>query len=205
MKKPIRRSATLAWSCLIVLFLVSCASTSYIGIDYRLPPAAGSLQGKTIFIQVSDRRTPVQTLAPSAREDFEHFTGLFSLSVEKTGQKPIIVGAYDVPALFQTAFTQRLEQLGAVVAKAAGGGAIPIDIGIEEFVLERKGRQYLARLSYSATLVHPAGKSVTKTVSGSAERIKITGKRDMETLLGEIFTDMVNRLDVSGLVSEGGY
>lgn len=204
MKKSLNRAAALAWIGLIALMFASCASTSYIGINYDLPPAASSLQGKKIFVQATDKRTPPETLAPSAKEDFEHFTGLFSLSVGKADGKPTLVGAYDVPALFQAAFARRLEELGAVVAKTKDGAA-PVDITIDEFVLEREGRRYLARLSYSAALIHPNGKSVTKTVSGSAERMKITGKRDMEKLLGEIFTDMVNRLDVAGLLRESGF
>lgn len=204
MRKSLNRTAALAWIGLIGLVFASCASTSYIGLNYDLPSAARSLEGKTLFVQATDKRATSETLAPSAKEDFEHFTGLFSLSVGKADKKPTLVGAYDVPALFQAAFARRLEALGAVVTKTEDG-AVPVHINIDEFVLEREGRRYLARLSYSASLIHPNGKSVTKTVSGSAERMKITGKRDMEKLLGEIFTDMVNRLDVADLLRESGY
>ena len=204
MRKRLNRAAALAWIGLIGLMFASCASTSYIGINYNLPPAASTLAGKTIYVQATDNRSPAAILAPSAKEDFEHFTGLFSLSVGQAEGKPVLVGAYDVPALFQAAFARRLQELGAAVAKTKDG-AVPVNIAIDEFVLERQGRRYLARLSYSASLAHPNGKSVTKTVSGSAERMKITGKRDMEKLLGEIFTDMVNRLDVADLLRQSGY
>ncbi|MBI9082559.1 MAG: hypothetical protein JEZ11_03105 [Desulfobacterales bacterium] len=196
-----------ALGCILLmgLALSACASTSYIGIDYGLPPATESMKGRQVFVQTTDQRPSAETLAPSAKEDFEHFTGLFSLSVGKADEKPMIIGAFDVPTLFKEAFHRRLEDLGAVVMGQAGSESVTVDIAIQEFVLGKEGRQYRAKLTYTAALVHPAGKTVTKTISGNAERMKITGKRDMEKLLGEIFTDMVNRLDLAGLFREAGY
>lgn len=197
----------LALGCILLvgLALSACASTSYIGIDYGLPPAGKAMTGRQVFVQATDQRPSAETLAPSAKADFEHFTGLFSFSVKKADEKPIIVGAFDVPALFKAAFNRRLEDLGAVVTDRAGSESVTVDIAIEAFMLEKEGRQYRAKLTYTAELSHPAGKTVTKTISGSAERMKITGKRDMETLLGEIFTDTVNQLDLPGLFREAGY
>jgi hypothetical protein len=204
------RTDTNRW--LIIFFLVlpglclsACASTSYIGIDYQVPAGSTALAGKQVSIQVADQRPTPETLAPSAREDFEHFTGLFSLSTVVTGQKPALVGAYDVSGLFQTALERRLKDLGATIAGTAEKAPIVVKVGLKHFLLERDGRRYLATLTYQASLAHPAGKTVSKTVSGNAERMKITGKRDMEKLLGEIFTDMINRLDITGLFEDAGY
>ena len=205
MKTYVNHPWTLGCILLVGLVLSACASTSYIGIDYSLPQAGDAMKGRQVFVKATDQRPSPETLAPGAREDFEHFTGLFSLSVGRAGQKPLLVGAYDVPALFKSAFSQRLQDLGAVVVGQAGSESVTVDVAIQEFVLEKEGRQYRAKLTYTASLAHPAGKTVTKTISGSAERIKLTGKRDMEKLLGEIFTDMLNRLDLPGLLKEAGY
>jgi hypothetical protein len=41
---------------------------------------------------------------------------------------------------------------------------------------------------------------VTKTISGDAERVKVIGQGDAEKILGEIFTEIVNQLDLSKLL-----
>ena len=206
MKTSPNRFRIPAFVLLTIVFFWACASTSYIGIDYRLPAsAAKDMSDSRIHVRIEDQRPATDTLSPQAREDFEHFTGLFSLSVERPGQKPMLMGAFDVSRLFANAFEKRLEAANATVVKEPGPQTVTLNIVLKEFSLERQGRQYTAALSYRAGLSHPDGKSVSQSIKGNAERIKITGKRDMEKLLGEIFTDMVNRLDIAELFAEAGY
>jgi hypothetical protein len=41
-----------------------------------------------------------------------------------------------------------------------------------------------------------------ESVNGSAERLKVMGKSDAEKILGELVSDMVNKLDVAKLLQQ---
>ncbi|MCP3955716.1 MAG: hypothetical protein GY697_26400, partial [Desulfobacterales bacterium] len=102
-------------------------------------------------------------------------------------------------ALFKEALKQRLETEGVTVLAQATAAQPSVEIQIKEFVLDREGKNWKATLAYKA-ITSKAGRVLTnQTVSGDAERLKIMGTRDAEKLLGEIFSDMVNRLDPAKL------
>ena len=92
--------------------LLACAKKPYIDIDYRLPPAAGTLPGRTVFVQSQDLRGDTQIFNERAKAKFENFTGLFALFLESSNDQRIVLGAYPLPALFETVMKKRLQQLG---------------------------------------------------------------------------------------------
>jgi uncharacterized lipoprotein YajG len=67
---------------LVATLCFSCAKKSYIDVDYRLPATADTLTGRTVFIETRDLRNDTEIFNKRAKEKFEHFTGLFSLSLE---------------------------------------------------------------------------------------------------------------------------
>ncbi|CAD7846340.1 MAG: hypothetical protein [Olavius algarvensis Delta 4 endosymbiont] len=177
------------------LLMAGCASTSYIEVTYQLPQPEQPVGPKTVFLQVVDQRTTATIAGPNAQKELEDFTGLFSLYVATKGQKPDLIGAFDLAALFKEALQRRLESEGVTVLAPQAADQPLLEIQLQEFVLDREGKSWKANLAYKA-VTSKGGRILTnQNVSGSAERLKIVGTRDAEKLLGEIFSDMVNKLD----------
>ena len=88
----------------IVAVVGACASKSYIDVNYRLPVASDDLKGKRVFLECRDVRSDKAIFGQNAKDDFKHFTGLFSLSVDQ-GKKPFVAGAFDLPSLFNCSFS----------------------------------------------------------------------------------------------------
>jgi hypothetical protein len=57
-------------------------------------------------------------------------------------------------------------------------------------------------MSYQAGLSKTSGLVAKESVNGSAERLKVMGKSDAEKILGELVTDMVNKLAVAKLFKQ---
>ena len=179
----------------ILPLAAGCASTSYIEVTYQLPAPQQSIAPRTVSLQVVDKR-PADTIAgPHSKEELEHFTGLFSLYMTRTGKDPLLIGAFDLTALFREAFKQRFTSEGITVLDQPADDQPVVEIQLNEFILDRDGKNWTATLAYKAITRKANRVLTTQTVSGEAERLKLVGTRDAEKLLGEIFSDMVNRLD----------
>jgi hypothetical protein len=185
----------------IVAVVGACASKSYIDVKYRLPIASDDLKGKRVFLECRDIRSDKTIFGQNAKDDFKHFTGLFSLSVNQ-GQKPFVVGAFDLPSLFKEAFTRRLENSGLDVITQKEKTIPVLEIVIKEFRLDLVDRKWMAAIKYDARLLKGDLLLVTKTISGDAERVKIIGQGDAEKVLGEIFTEIVNQFNLGELLDQ---
>lgn len=184
-----------ALSLITLLLMAGCASTSYIEVTYQLPPPEQTLGSKTVFLQVVDQRTTATIAGPNAQKELEYFTGLFSLYVAREGQKPDLIGAFDLAQLFKEALRRRLESEGVSILDKSAADQPNLEIQLQQFVLDRDGKNWKADLAYKAVISKSDRVLTNQNVSGSAERLKIVGTRDAEKLLGEIFSDMVNKLD----------
>jgi hypothetical protein len=185
----------------IVAVVGACASKSYIDVNYRLPVASDDLKGKRVFLECRDIRSDKTIFGQNAKDDFKHFTGLFSLSVDQ-GKKPFVVGAFDLPSLFKEAFTRRLENSGLDVITQKEKTIPVLEIVIKEFRLDLVDRKWMAAIKYDARLLKGDLLLVTKTISGDAERVKIIGQGDAEKVLGEIFTEIVNQFNLGELLDQ---
>jgi hypothetical protein len=80
---------------------------------------------------------------------------------------------------------------------------IPVfQIKIDRFHIKLVGQKWLADVSYEASLTKDSLLIAREVVSGSAERVKIMGSGGAEKVIGEIFTEMINRLDVERLFAQ---
>jgi len=77
-----------------------------------------------------------------------------------------------------------------------------LEIQLKEFKLDIVKRKWILRMSYQAGLSKNSGQVAKESVNGSAERLKVMGKSDAEKILGELVTDMVNKLDVAKLFKQ---
>jgi len=193
LKKVLNRMVALP--LIALLLMAGCASTSYIEVTYQLPSPAQSVGPKTVSLQVVDQRTRATIAGPNAQKELEYFTGLFSLYVAREGQKPDLIGAFDLAQLFKEALKRRLESEGFTVLDTQAADQPYLEIQLQKFILDREGKNWKADLAYKAVTSKADRMLTNQNVSGSAERLKIVGTRDAEKLLGEIFSDMINKLD----------
>jgi hypothetical protein len=59
-------------------------------------------------------------------------------------------------------------------------------------------------MAYEARLSKDGKVLARQIVSGEGERMKIMGREQADIILGEVFTDLVNRVDLDRLFREAG-
>ena len=189
---------------LVSLLMVSCASIPELQVLYKLPPPSKQLKGRLLALTVDDERTSKTVLGKGAREEFKGFSGNISLSVADYNDKEFKVGIFRVPDLMREAFKRKLENLGMEVLSEKTLGKLELMIVLKEFSLDLEGRDWMAKMSYEARLTTAKGAVATQFVNGRAERYQLFGRESADTLMGEIFTDMVNALDLPRLFKQAG-
>jgi uncharacterized lipoprotein YajG len=183
----------------LAAWLSACASQPFLKVQYQLPSTSAALTGETISVTISDRRKDTAFLSSSAEKSLKNFNGTFSLVVLRDDGSGNLIGAYDMDSLMKAVFTQRLKNEGAQVSAAADSDGARLEIELKEFKLDIVDRKWVLRMSYQAGLTRQTGVVAEESVNGSAERVKLMGKTDAEKILGELVTDMVNKLDVATL------
>ncbi len=182
-----------------VLFASACATTSDIAIDYHMPPQSTILTGRHIYIEVVDARIEQSLLGPTAQDMFKYFTGTFSLTLTRENRKGALIGTFDLPPLFHETVTRRLQNMGAQVLTTRENNTPYLKIEITSFHLDLMGRKWISEITYDALLIRDNQILARQSISGQAERAKVIGRAQGQTVIGEIFTDVVNRLDIKDL------
>ena len=186
------------------LLMVSCASIPELQVLYRLPPPSKQLKGRLVALTIDDERASKTVLGKGAEEEFKGFAGNISLSVAGYNEKEFKVGIFNVPDLMREAFKRKLDNLGVEVLPEKSVGKLELMIVLKEFSLDIEGREWVAKMSYEGRLTTVKGAVATQIINGRAERYKLFGRDSADTLMGEIFTDMVNALDLSRLFKQAG-
>ena len=180
----------------------ACSSQSYMNINYQLPVDAAVLTGRTVYVETRDLRSDTSVFNAAAKEEFKHFTGLFSLTVENGAEDQKIVGAYPLDQLFETAMKKRLERLGIAIADQPSQQVPTFQLKISQFHINLIGQKWQADISYEASLTQDSQLVAREVVSGSAERMKVIGTGGAEKIVGEIFSDMINKLNIERLYQQ---
>lgn len=187
---------------LIGVLVLACATKSYINVNYQLPLSSYDLKGKKIFLEIKDMRSDIPIFGEKAKTKFKHFTGLFLFSLSEGEKKNYVVGAFDPPSLFKTAFSRRLENMGIEILTEPEITEPVIEIDLQKFFLDLVDRKWVAQISYEARLIKDNKLLARETISGDAERYKLLSQGDVEKVLGEIFTALVNKLDFQKLFQQ---
>ncbi len=188
----------------LFVLIVSCTKIPYIQVDYRLPPEKVDLRDKKILLTFQDMRNPKDVLGEGAKSDYKNFSEYFSFSLARGTEKGFRIGVFDLPDLFMETFKRRLEYSGVMVLTETGGEDAEVVIALNEFLLDLVNRKWKFSMAYEARLVK-AGKMLTKQIiTGKGERLKLVGRKEADAIVGEIYTDMVNRLNVERLFQQGG-
>ena len=199
-----RQMLRLSIGLIAAVFLVACASTSYIPVRYQLAPTSKALQGQEVYLSVTDARTDTRIFDATAQKEFEGFNGEFALILAYGDEKGLRDGTYDLRTLFQQALRHRLQSTGVTVLDQAQEGKPSMHVDLREFLLSLQKSKWIATVSYKVSLSGDPNTVVTDTISGSAERVKVMGSGAAEKVLGEIFSDSLNRLDVVSLFTKAG-
>jgi len=153
---------------------------------------------------VKDARPKAVIVGNGAKEDFENFPGTISLSIARQNEPGLSIGLYDPPDLLKEGLRRKLENEGMELVSGQTLGEPELLIVLNEFLLDLVDRTWMVKMAYEAKLLKAGKVLVTRTVSGQAERFKLIGRDEADRAVGEIFTDMINRLDVLGLFQSAG-
>jgi hypothetical protein len=185
---------------LVTVALVACGGRSYMNVVYQLPEAYQGFPDQPVFLEVSDQRTEADIFTPAAKSAFRHFTGLFSLEVVGANGSSKMAGAYDLAGLFEESLRERFRRQGVTLLDAPQTDADRLEVTVETFLVDLRKHRWVADLGYTVALHKPSGTVLTEKIRGNAERVKLVGKRDIEKVIGEIFSDSVNRLNLKRLL-----
>ncbi|MBW2359037.1 MAG: hypothetical protein JRF21_10240 [Deltaproteobacteria bacterium] len=169
---------------LVFAFTASCASIPELKVSYQLPPASALLKGNEVLLTIKDARSNKEVLGQGVAQHKE---------------SEVKAGIYQVPAMMREGFRRRLENAGLKLVLKESRGEPQLLIVLNEFLLDREGRNWVVKMSYEARLVKNG-----KVLSRENERYGFAGRGAAETVLGEIFTDSVNRLDINKLFQRAG-
>ena len=193
------RLAPAILALIIPAILISCASKPFLKVQYQLPSPSTELTDESLYLEISDRRNDPAFLSTSAKKSLEDFNDTYSLVVLQADGSGNLLGAYDLDSLWRELFNQRLQNEGVTVSPAKDGSKASLEIQIKVFKLDIVDRKWVLHMRYQAGLSKNNTLRAKESVSGSAERLKLLGKHDAEKILGELVTDMVNKLDVAQL------
>ena len=200
--RPSKRTLLAAAALILLILTGACSSKPFLIVHYQLPPATAGLQGREVSLVIADIREDKALLSQSAAKSLREFNGTYSLVVLKADGSGNLLGVFDLEALMAETFKQRLNLLGLAVTPPAAVTENVLEIKLKEFKLDLSGRKWVVNASYQANLSGNGRLLATESVNGSAERLKVMGKSDAEKVLGELLTDMVNKLDLAKLFEQ---
>ncbi len=173
-----------------------CTGRSYLIVDYKVPAASQQLNGQTFQLRIEDQRDTKEILTPKAAHQFKAFKDRFSLAWIMADKERVLAGEHDVLALFKTAFQKRMALLGTDPINQGSFQAPVLAISLEEFTIDLKDHKWIADVGYRATLTKEGHIYAKERIRGNAERVKVIGRKGADLVISEIFTDVVNRLDI---------
>jgi len=199
------KSCAISAAALLMISVIigACSSDkAFLIIHYQLPAPSETLTGKKVQLTVTDARADKAFLSDSARRSLLSFNDTYSLVVLKQDGSGNLLGVYDLTALLSQIFSQRMTNMGMQVVPTAESTDFKLEIKLKEFRLDLASRKWVANMNYQADLLKDGNVRAMETVSGSAERLQLLKKSDAEKVLGELMTDMANKLDLVRLFQE---
>ena len=199
---PSKRAVLAATALILLIFAGACSSKPFLIVHYQLPSPSDTLAGKEVRPIVSDLRENKAFLSENAKKSLKQFNETYSLVAIKDDGSGNLLGIYEIDTLISELFKQRLNNLGIRVPPPTHDSEYELEIKLQDFKLDLAGRKWIMKMSYQAILLKDGRLLAMESVSGSAERVKVMGKSDAEKLLGELMSDMVNKLEMAKLFQQ---
>ena len=197
-----KRAMFTAAAMILLVFTGACSDKSFLVVQYQLPSPTDTLADKEVSPVITDIRATKAFLSENAKKSFLEFNETYSLIVLKEDGSGNLLGIYEIDALLTEIFKQRLNNLGLQVSSPATQSEYELEIKLKEFKLDLAGRNWVVKMNYEASLSKNNRLLAMESVDGSAQRLKVMGAGDAEKLLGELLTDMVNKLDLVKLFQQ---
>lgn len=188
----------------VLFFTQACSSIAYVQLNDRLPAKATALEGKKVFLVVEDERKTKDFAGRGVKREFDNFSESIAYSVKKGTEPGLKMGLYDVSSLVREAFRLRVGNEGAEIVPDKTAGQVELVFVLQEFSLDLVDRNWKVRLAYEARLVKDGAVLAKQFATGEAERLKILGTEQADTVVGDLFTDVMNRLNVAKLFRDAG-
>ena len=182
----------------------ACASSNVMNVQYQLPALAGGPIPHSVVIVFEDARKNSAFLTQSAREELEGFSDVYALTVSRPGRGNELKGAYPLAPLFTEILRYRLEDSGVKVMPPGANADAELKLVLNEFQLDFGDRKWSASVAYEARLLKNGTLLSMQGVTGNAERVMFMKKADAEKVVGELVSDTINQMDLTGLFKRAG-
>jgi hypothetical protein len=194
------------WKCLwipgVVLFFLAigaCASIPRLNVAYVVPAGNVASPLKEVGLKVEDARRSGAIFGPGAEARQGGNIEVVSMSAGAAAGDAAPEGIYDVSGLMQEAFKRKFPVEGFKPIPEAAGDIPVVVIVIKKFFLDVMKHNWIGEIAYDAKLVVNGAVKITRSIEGTGKRLNVLGRADADALIGELFTDCVNRLDLEGL------
>jgi len=188
----------------IGILTAACASSNVMNVQYQLPALAGGPIQRSVVIVFEDDRKSSAFLTRSAREELEVFSDVYALTVSRPGRGSELKGAYPLGPLFTEILRYRLEDSGVKVMPPGADADAELNLVLKEFQLDFGDRKWSASVAYETRLLKNGTLLSMQAVTGSAERVMFMKKADAEKVVGELVSDAINQMDLTGLFKRAG-
>ena len=195
-----RRKKAILTVLFIGILSSACASKNFLTIKYQLPPQPVERKEMRVALAVKDIRENPSIATKSARMALKNFTGHFALIVTQENTNDKLVGAFSLDSMIKEIFKLRLENAGIVVAAEEDPATPLVEIVLKEFKLDLQNRKWIITMNYQANLVKEDIIVTGQTITGSAERLRVVGSKDAEIIVGELVTEVANKLNLNDLL-----
>lgn len=195
------------WVSGIVLFFLiigACSSIPRLNVAYVVPVGTAVSPLKEVGLIVEDVRGSGAIFGRGAEAQQGGNIQMASLSIGSAGKDGMPEGIYDVSGLMQEAFKRKFPVEGFKPIPEAAGDIPVVVIVIKKFFLDVMKHNWIGEIAYDAKLMVNGDVKITRSIEGTGKRLNVLGRADADALIGELFTDCVNRLDLEGLFEVAG-
>lgn len=186
----------------VLIFVGGCAGRAYLIVDYTVRPRSQYLKGQSVVIQVEDLRSNKAVMEPRALSAFPDFRNRYSLAWIMPNRQRILAGEHDLSELFRQTFKKRLERLGVNVLHDTDPSIPVFKVSMNAVRIKLIGVKWYASVSCTAGLMVNEQRVAGETVTGNAERVRVIGRKGADIVLSNIFSDVVNRIDIVKLFQQ---
>ena len=185
-------------SIILVVGVLSsfCASRNFLTVNYQLPTESVELQDTRVVLRVKDTREDPRIVTPSAKKTLKNFTEHFTLIVTQENKDDRLLGAFSLSSMVREIFKHRLENAGVRIVAEEEIGVPIVEIVLQEFKLDLPNRSWVINMKYQANLIKQDRVVAGETITGSAERLRVISGKNAEIIIGELVSDVVNRLNL---------
>ena len=194
---------TLFVTVTILLILTACAKPYHFYVKYDSPGSSSVLKGQKVYLQVLDGRESKIFLSEKASSEFDMWDGSFALY--DTPEKPKgEIQTYPLTGLVEAAMLKRLQSMGIELVEEKMNDVPLFEVTLNKLFLDLDDRTWVTDFSYEVKLTQGKQKTGREKVSGQAERTKVMGRGAGEILIGDIFTESINKLNIEKLFENAG-